>query len=436
MFYSFRFLALLLAVSAGASAAQRVDTSVALSITPDRADWRYGVGDSAWFRVALTRAGVAIPGARVVLELGKERVGPTLRDTVTLGTNGYTFAGTLREPGFLRATASTIVDGVVHRAMAAAGFDPQRIEPVVTMPDDFERFWRSAIDSARRVPLRPVMTRMPLRSTPDVDVYHVSFQNQASGSRLYGILSVPSAPGKYPALLVLPGAGVRPYFPDTAMARRGIIHLRLGIHGIQVDRDSLLYTELRTTALARYYTYGLEDRDLYYYKRVIVGVVRAGDFIFQLPQFDGGTYAVQGGSQGGGLAIIAGALDQRVKGIVVHHPAMIDQLAYRRGRAGGWPHVFSDTTPVRAKPEKEETIRYYDVVNFARQLRAPGIYTWGFNDAVVPPSSVYAAYNIITAPKEAVIVPVAEHASLQGQADRANEWLHTLLRVPSPPRKP
>ena len=37
-------------------------------------------------------------------------------------------------------------------------------------------------------------------------------------------------------------------------------------------------------------------------------MVRAGDFIFGLPQFDGSNYVVQGGSQGGGLAIIAGAL--------------------------------------------------------------------------------------------------------------------------------
>ena len=135
-----------------------------------------------------------------------------------------------------------------------------------------------------------------------MDAYHVSFQNQRAGSRIYGMLSVPARPGRYPAMLVVPGAGVRPYFPSIATARRGVIHLAIGIHGIPVDRDSLLYNELRASALQTYWTYGIEDRDRYYYNRVFVGVLRAGDFIYSLPQFDGTNYVVQGGSQGGGLA--------------------------------------------------------------------------------------------------------------------------------------
>ncbi|MGI9140910.1 MAG: acetylxylan esterase [Gemmatimonadaceae bacterium] len=424
-----RFLLVFLIAPVGA-AAQRPDTSITLTVTPDHADWLYQLGDTARFRVTLARGGRPLPRARVVVELAQERMRPIRSDTVSLANGAYTVTGTLREPGFLRVTATTKIDGIAHSAMATAGFEPARIEPSVTMPEDFETFWRAAIADARRVPLNPVMTPMPERSTPDVDVYHVSFQNHAPGSRLYGILSVPSAPGSYPAMLVLPGAGVRPYFPDIPVARRGVIHLRLGIHGIPVDRDSLVYNELRATALARYYTYGLEDRDLYYYKRVIVGVVRAGDFLFQLPHFDGANYAVQGGSQGGGLTIIAGALDPRVKGIAVSHPAMIDQLAFLRHRAGGWPHVFSDTTPVVAKPEKMETIRYYDVANFARLLRVPGIYSWGFNDTVVPPTSVYAAYNLVTAPKDAVIAPPAGHGRVQAQIDRMDAWLYALLGRP------
>jgi cephalosporin-C deacetylase-like acetyl esterase len=222
---------------------------------------------------------------------------------------------------------------------------------------------------------------------------------------------------------------VRPYFPSVATARRGVIHLAIGIHGIPVDRDSLLYNELRATALQRYYTYGLEDRDLYYYKRVHVGVVRAGDFIFGLPQFDGTNYVVQGGSQGGGLAIIAGALDPRVKAIASFYPAMADQLGYLHGRAGGWPHVFQDTVGMRAKREKLETIEYYDVVNFARLMRVPGIYAWGFNDLTVPPTSMYAAYNVITAPKEVLVVPETGHSRVQSQIDRIDAWMLERLGV-------
>jgi cephalosporin-C deacetylase-like acetyl esterase len=420
---------LLLALHSVSSPAQTRDTAVKLVVTPDHADWRYHLGDSAHFQVSLLRSGKPIVHAPVRVDIAQERMKPMRQDTVDLSRGSRTFAGTLTAPGFLRATATAVVDGVTYTQRATAAFDPEKITPTTTMPSDFLAFWQKAIEDARRVPLQPVMTRLPERSTPEVDVYHVSFQNQRVGSRLYGMLSVPTKPGKYPAILVVPGAGVRPYFPSVAKARQGVIHLVIGIHGIPVDRDSLLYNELRATALQGYWTYGIEDRDSYYYKRVFVGVVRAGDFIFGLPQFDGVNYVVEGESQGGGLAIIAGAIDPRVKGISSSFPALADHFGYLQGRAGGWPHIFADTTHMRAKPEKMETLRYYDVVNFARLLRVPGIYAWGFNDTTVPPTSAFAAYNVITAPKELIIVKETGHYRVPEQTEPMDAWLFRRLGV-------
>ena len=417
------------AIPVASAAAQVPDSTVRVEVTLDRPDWRYGVGDTAIFRVAVKRAGRDVPGTVVAIATAPERMRAIRVDTVMPSGAGATVKGSLASPGFLRATATARIDGVTYTGMATAAFSPEKIDASTTAPPDFESFWQKAISDARRTPLEPVMTRRADWSTADVDVYHVSFQNHRAGSRIYGVLSVPSKPGRYPAMLVVPGAGVRPYFPSVSTARRGVIHLAIGIHGIPVDRDSLLYNELRSTALANYSTFGVEDRDSYYYKRVFTGVVRAGDFLFSLPQFDGSNYIVQGGSQGGGLAIIAGVLDPRVKGISSSYPAMSDHFGYLRGRAGGWPHVFADTSRVKAKAEKMETLRYYDVVNFARLLKVPGIYAWGYNDLTVPPTSVYAAYNTITAPKEALIVPETGHFRVQSQSDRMNAWLLQRLGV-------
>jgi hypothetical protein len=43
---------------------------------------------------------------------------------------------------------------------------------------------------------------------------------------------------------------------------------------------------------------------------------------------------------------------------------------------------------------------YSDVVNFAKRVKAPGWYSWRFNDTTCPPTSMYAAYNVIPATKE------------------------------------
>jgi cephalosporin-C deacetylase-like acetyl esterase len=408
------------------------DTAVRLAVTLDRADWKYALGDTARFQVSLQRAGRAVPGARVIVSFARERMPAHRRDTVDVSRGTATLRGALADAGFLRATATATVDGATYTGTANAAFAPEALRPTTPMPDDFDAFWQRAVADARRVPLAPVMTRLPERSTPEVDVYHVSFQNQRVGSRLYGMLSVPTRPGKYPMLLVVPGAGVRPYFPSVRTARRGVIHLAIGIHGIPVDRDSLLYNELRATALQNYMRAGIEDRDAYYYKRVVVGVVRAGDFLFSLPQSDGAHYVVEGGSQGGGLAIMAGVLDPRVKAIAASYPAMSDHFGYLHGRASGWPHVFQDTVGMKALAEKKATLPYYDVVNFARRLRVPGIYAWGYNDTTVPPTSVYAAYNVIAAPKSAIIVPETGHFRVPAQTEPMDAWLLERLGVRTP----
>lgn len=416
-----RYLPFLICLSALAAPAARAQN---ITLELDRPDWLYHVGDSAQWRIRSDRA------ARVVVLFTHEqqRLKPLSVDTLDLAAHQVlTLRRTMHEPGFLRAIVRPLASTDTVARVATAAFDPDRITPSVELPADFVEFWRAGIADARKVPLEPVMTRVPERSTDAVDVYHISFQNQRAGSRLYGILSMPKGAGPFPAMLVVPGAGVRPYFPSHEWARRGVIHLAIGIHGIPVDRDSLLYNELRATALQNYNTAQVEDRERYYYRRVFIGVVRAGDFIFSLPQFDRKTYVVRGGSQGGGLAIVAGALDPRVTAIASAYPALSDHLAYLSGRVGGWPHIFADTAAVKAKAEKIETLRYYDVVNFARLLRVPAYFLWGYNDPVVPPRSMYAAYNVITSRKSADVYPPAVHGASRPQREREEAWLARQL---------
>ena len=406
---------------------------VVVQVEASNADWHYRVGDTAVFTIRTTQAGRPISGAPLIIQYGAERMRPMRTDTVPSTAEGLVVRAALPQPGFLRLTVrflvSTSTADTAAPVMATVGFSVDAINAYVDAPTDFDTFWQQAITAARRVPLAPQLTPRPDLSTADVEVFHVSFQNHQVGSRLYGMLSVPRRPGRYPAMLVVPGAGVRPYFPNTAMARRGVVHLTIGIHGIPVDRDSLLYNELRATALAGYSGFGAEDRDRYYYKRVFVGVVRAGDFLLSLPQVDTARYAVQGGSQGGALSLVAAALDPRVKAIAVTHPAMGDQQAYRFGRAGGWPHLFQDTTKLVAKALISATIPYYDAVNFARRVRVPGIYSWGFNDLTVPPTSMYAIYNQITAPKDVFVLKELGHVRVPEQARRMDDWLLRQLGV-------
>ena len=69
------------------------------------------------------------------------------------------------------------------------------------------------------------------------------------------------------------------------------------------------------------------------------------------------------------------------------------------------------------------------MVNFARQLKVPGIYTLGFNDETCPPTSMFAAYNVIDAPKELFIVPETGHWTFPEQREKLNAWIIDRLGI-------
>ncbi len=96
---------------------------------------------------------------------------------------------------------------------------------------DFDAFWKKALDEASQNDLNPTKVLLPERCTKDKNVYEISYNNNRWGSKMYGILSVPVKEGKYPALLRVPGAGVRPYAGDTYTAPAECIVLEIGIHG-------------------------------------------------------------------------------------------------------------------------------------------------------------------------------------------------------------
>ncbi len=401
-------------------------------VSLDRADWKYELNQPAKFSIATTLNNSQTAGLPVKYSCGPEQQPPLIEKTVT-STDQPIFIETpgMKDPGFYRCIATVEKDGRTYRGLATAGYRPDQIRPVVTEPADFDKFWNDGKAALARVPMDAKMELLPSISTSKVDVYHVSFQNIGLGvtrvSRIYGILAVPKdASKKYPAVLRVPGAGVRPYTGQVALAETGLITLEIGIHGIPVTLPLEVYDQLRAGALSRYNVYNLNDRDEYYYRRVFLGTVRANDFLTSLPQYDGKNLGVVGGSQGGVLSIVTAELDPRVKALVASYPAMSDMAGYTANRAGGWPHMYRDVKN-RTK-ENLDTSSYYDAVNFARRLKVPGIYSWGFNDETCPPTSMYASYNVITAPKNLLLGLEMGHANTPEQNERINTWIEKFLK--------
>lgn len=432
----FRFLLPAILLIAVMGSAQFQTGPIQVHVTPDHANWKYVPGENAVFALKVLKNGTPLANAVINWSIGPELLPPIRTGTAALSEDGTARVdgGTRNEAGFLRFAATVNDEGSVYRGICTVGFAPEQIKPVVQEPEGFDNFWQEGKDALGKIPIGAQRIPYAEKSTATLDAYQVSFQNVAGpsnwgASRIYGILTEPKAPGKYPALLRVPGAGVYGVSGIVKEALENTIVLSIGIHGIPLTLDDSVYNSISRGAIDTYYTYNLDSRDKYYYRRVYLGCIRAVDYLASLPNWDGKTLAVIGSSQGGALAIITAALDSRVGALASIHPALSDVGGFtEEGRAGGWPpELFQD--PANRTKEKLDNFSFYDVVNFAKRVKAPGIYSWGYNDETCPPVSTYSAYNVISAPK--LLTPQVEtgHWIAPEQNARIMAWIREYLQT-------
>ncbi len=128
-----------------------------------------------------------------------------------------------KQAGFVRLVATATFEGQDYRALATAGFAPDTIAPTVEQPADFDAFWATGKDALAKLPVDAKLVPMPESSNGKVDCFHVSLQNvnadTTGASRFFGVLCEPKGEGPFPALLQVPGAGVRAYRGGRSQCR-------------------------------------------------------------------------------------------------------------------------------------------------------------------------------------------------------------------------
>lgn len=409
--------------------AQIRGSEIQMLVQPDHQDWTYKTGEKATFTVSVLKSGTQLDNVSIDLAAGPEMYQDVKRQMV-LKDGTMKLSGTMKQPGFYRVDVTAHVDGKDYKGACGAAFSPDRLLPSTLLPKDFSDFWKDAIREARQTPLEPTKRLLPERCTKDVNVYEVSFYNIRWGSRTYGILCVPVKEGKYPALLRVPGAGVRPYGGDIYTASQGAITLEIGIHGIPVTMEQGVYDDLHNGALSGYWEFGMDDRDKSYYKHVIIGCIRALDYIEEYTPWNGKECGVTGSSQGGFLSLATAGLDKRITFYAPVHAALCDHTNSLKGIACGWPHYFYSNKG-KGMEKQIETSRYYDGVNFARLItdKQHGWFSFGYNDDVVPPTTAWATYNTVTGPKEISPYQGTWHFWFQEQWDEWENWLLKQMNI-------
>ena len=271
--------------------------------------------------------------------------------------------------------------------------------PDVREPADFDEFWAATITEARGTDAAPDLVRVDTPLTL-VDIYDVTFPGYG-GDPVKAWLTLPAgAAGPLPAVVEYQGYGGGRGLPGERLgwAAAGYAHLFMDTRG----QGSMWGSGGATAdphgagpASAGFMTRGIEDPATYYYRRVFTDAVRAVDAVRSLPQVDAARVAVTGGSQGGGIAIAAGALCDDLVAVMPDVPFLC-HFARAVGLTGDDPYqeVVRYLAVHRGADDRVfETLSYFDGVNMARRTDAAGLYSVALMDNVCPPSTVFAAYN-------------------------------------------
>ena len=408
--------------------AKAEEAKTVVTLQPDRKTAIYKLGEKAKFTVTVKKDGKLLNTGLVDMTFFAGTKKLRNRKKIALSkTNPFTVYGTLNKPGFLKCSA-TLKNRISGKCVV--GFEPTKIKPTTPLPADFDAFWTAGRKELSKIPPDVKLTKMPAYCNNMQNSYKISFAN-VDGTRIYGFLSVPkNRKGPFPAIFSVPGAGPGNNTPVLKnWAAKGTLALFMNVH--QADptaSDYYKHYDVMNRGVPYWYK-GWPSREQLYFRRAYLGIDRALNYLVSRPDFDKKHLVVFGISQGGGSALImAGLNPDKVTAVAASVPAFCDHMGYLANRKPGWPQ-FSRLKNYRAGYNKEANgiLPYFDAANFARKITCPTIVAVGFVDNHCPPSSVYAAFNLIEAPKRMFNGPTMGHGQSKRYSDFLDKWIEGQL---------
>ncbi|MFO8081483.1 MAG: acetylxylan esterase, partial [Armatimonadota bacterium] len=338
--------------------------------------------------------------------------------------------GTLDRPGVLRCTAWTTVDDSRIHGFGGAAFDPERIEPTASVPDDFDEWWAAQKALLAEVPMD---AQLDEREAPEGTgaLYKFSLAN-INDERVSGWMALPDGDGAAPAIMTFTAAGVSGISPATAVswAKLGFVSMHMIHHNFDVEISAEEATELKDGALRGYSHFGRESRDTYYFRKVFLGCVRALDLLTSQERWDGEHLIATGSSQAGGLSLSLAGLDGRITAVAANVPALCDHTGLQEERPSGWPRLIPADDP---HGPVAQVAPYFDAVNFARRFDGPTWMAVGLIDRTCPAMTVYSAYNVLSGPKKMLVFPQMGHAVPREYRTDRVEWILEQAGLPGTP---
>ena len=406
----------MLAVSAVSLVAETLsDGDLKMRLKASRDGSQYKQGEPAEFLLEVSRSDKPQAGIRFWSSVSKDGINPTLNDCGITDKNGKAVikAGTLKEPGVLRCSVGVYNPDTKKETqlMAGAAFELDKIRPGLPVPADFAEYWKAQKRMLSEIPMNVDMKEVPC-DNKNVELFDIKADTFKGFLTGYYARPKGAKPKSCPAILFPHGAGVRSSNKGgpVAWAAQGYIALDYNAHGIPNGKPKEFYESLAKNELKDYRYVGADNRDNSFFRVLYLRTMRALEFLMDQPEWDGKILIVNGTSQGGGQALAAGGLCDKVTYVAAFVPAMCDHNGIAARRVCGWPNLLRPDKFGAYDKSVYEASPYFDAANFASMIKGEAFVTTGLRDNVCPPSSVSAAYSNIKSPKTFRIAEEGSHA--------------------------
>jgi len=325
-------------------------------------------------------------------------------------------------PGFYKATLSLQSKMGNKKYSFNFGYEPEKIVSPADPQPDFVEFWQRAKAELATVDPQYKLIRVDSLCTEKHNVYLVEMRSLGN-ALIRGWYRVPVRPGRYPAIMQVPGySSVE--VPSYVNYGEDIIGFALNIRGHGNSQDDV------NPGFPGYILTNLGDKEKYIYRGAYMDCVRGIDFLCSRPEVDASRIAVEGASQGGALTFATAALAaDRIAVCAPQVPFLSDFRDYFRVAA--WPaNEFIDLVENKKVLTWEQvyhTLSYFDIKNLAPMIKAPLIMGAGLMDEVCPPHINFAAYNLVTSEKKYIVYPYAGHGLPDDFYRAKMDWIRTKL---------
>lgn len=292
-------------------------------------------------------------------------------------------------------------------------------EGINPCPADMDAFWETGLEEMRAldwdVQLEPAAFQ-----APHVECFDLTFTG-VMGARIYAKFVRPKKiTAQIPAIVEFHGytGASRDWVELLSYAGAGFCVAALDCRG-QAGRSEDVGGVLGNTLdglLMR--GFASEDPRKLYFRNVFLDTAQLAHIVMDRDEVDATRVGAMGGSQGGALTLVCAALEPRIKAASSMYPFLCDYkrvwemdqdvAAYRDIR-----RYLRECDPLHERADALwEKLGYIDVQHLVKRIRAEVLMATSLMDTICPPSTQFAAYNKITAPKHMDIYPDFGHEHL------------------------